>query len=77
MIFFNFINANILERTILKYFIIGFTYYNWSRGSSVSIVSDYRLDVWATAVRSLRDARVFPLAPVFRPALRPSEPPFQ
>jgi hypothetical protein len=30
-----------------------------SRGSSVSIVSDYRLDDWATAVRSPAEAKAF------------------
>jgi hypothetical protein len=46
-----------------------------SRGSSVSAVSDYRLDDQAIGVRSLRQGqRIFPLAPVSRPALRRTQP---
>jgi hypothetical protein len=33
----------------------------WSRGSSVSTVSDYRLDDWAIGVRSTVEAKDFPL----------------
>jgi hypothetical protein len=31
----------------------------WSWGSSVSVVSDYRLEDWATGVRSLAEAKDF------------------
>jgi hypothetical protein len=49
-----------------------------SWGRSVSIVSDYRLDNWATGVRSRADARRFSaLTFVSRPALTPTQPPIQ
>jgi hypothetical protein len=49
-----------------------------SRGSSVSIVSDYGLDDW-TIGGSIPDRGeiIFPLASVFRPALGPTQPPVQ
>jgi hypothetical protein len=46
-----------------------------SRGSSVSIVSDYGLDDWAIGVRSPEEQSIFPLTSVSRPALRPTQPP--
>jgi hypothetical protein len=49
----------------------------WSRVSSGSIVSDYRLDDREIGVRSRRGQRIFPLACVSRPALRPTQPPVQ
>jgi hypothetical protein len=45
-----------------------------SRGSSVSIVSDYGLDDRVIGVRSLGGAKDFPLTFVSRPALRPTQP---
>jgi hypothetical protein len=48
---------------------------NRSRGSSVSIVSDYGLDDRAIGVRSPAGEKVFPLASVSRPALRPNQRP--
>jgi hypothetical protein len=49
-----------------------------SQGSSVSIVSDYRLDNWAIKVRSPAGVkRIFPLDSVSRPALGPTQPPVQ
>jgi hypothetical protein len=44
-----------------------------SRGSSVSIVSDYGLDDRAIEVRSPAGARIFPLTSVSRPALGPTQ----
>jgi hypothetical protein len=41
--------------------------------NSVSIVSDYRM----TGVQSLADARILPVASVFRPDLRPTQPSIQ
>jgi hypothetical protein len=46
-----------------------------SRGSSVSIVSDYGLDDRASI--SGRGKRIFPIACVSRPALGPTQPPVQ
>jgi hypothetical protein len=48
-----------------------------SRGSSVSIVSDYGLDDRVIGVRSPAGAKDFPLASVSRPVLRPTQPPIQ
>jgi hypothetical protein len=48
-----------------------------SRGSSVSIVSDYGLDDRAIEVRSPAGAEDFPLTSVSRPALGPTQPPVQ
>jgi hypothetical protein len=48
-----------------------------SRGSSVSIVSDYGLDDRAIGVRSPAEAKDFPLTSISRPALRPTQPPVQ
>jgi hypothetical protein len=48
-----------------------------SRGSSVSIVSDYGLDDRAIGVRTPAEARIFPLASVSRPSLGPTQPPVQ
>jgi hypothetical protein len=48
-----------------------------SRGSSVSIMSDYRLDDRMIGVQSLVEAKDFSLASVSRPALRPTQPPIQ
>jgi hypothetical protein len=49
-----------------------------SRGSSVSIVSGYKLDDWAIEVRSPAEAKgCFPLASVSRLALGPTQPPVQ
>jgi hypothetical protein len=48
------------------------------RGISVSIVSDYGLDNREVEVRSPAEAkRIFTLASVFRPALRPTQLPVQ
>jgi hypothetical protein len=44
----------------------------WSRGSSISTVSDYGLDYRAIAGRG---KRILPLASVFRPTLGPTQPP--
>jgi hypothetical protein len=46
-----------------------------SRGSSVSIVSDYGLD--DRVIDPRQGQRIFLLAPVIRPALRPTQPPIQ
>jgi hypothetical protein len=52
--------------------------YAWSRGGSVSIVSDYGLDDRAIEVRSRAEAKeFFPLASVSRPALGSTQPPVQ
>jgi hypothetical protein len=48
-----------------------------SHVSSGSIVSDYGLDDRAIGVRSPAGQRIFPLASVSRPALRPTQPPIQ
>jgi hypothetical protein len=48
-----------------------------SRGSSVSIVSDYGLDDWAIGVRSPTGTKDFPVTSVSRPALGPTQPPVQ
>jgi hypothetical protein len=45
-----------------------------SRGSSGSVVSDYGLDDRAIGVRSRQGQKIFPLASVSRPALRPTHP---
>jgi hypothetical protein len=45
-----------------------------SQGSSVSIVSGYRLDDRAIGVRSPAGQRIFPLASVSRPALGSTQP---
>jgi hypothetical protein len=55
-----------------------FSFIYISRGSSVSIVSDYGLDNRAIEVRSPAEVkRMFPLASVSRPALGPTQPPMQ
>jgi hypothetical protein len=46
-----------------------------SRGSSVSIVSDYGLDDHGSIPGGVK--RIFPLASVSRPAVRPTQPPIQ
>jgi hypothetical protein len=46
-------------------------------GSSVSIVSAYRLDDRAIGVDPRLGQRIFPLTSVSRPALRPTQPPVQ
>jgi hypothetical protein len=46
-----------------------------SRGSSVSIVSDYALDDWGSIPGG--GQRIFPPSSVSRPALRPTQPPVQ
>jgi hypothetical protein len=43
----------------------------------VSIVTDNGLDDRAIEIRSPAEAKDFPLASVFRPALRPTQPPVQ
>jgi hypothetical protein len=48
-----------------------------SRVSSDSIVSDYGLDDRSIGVRSPAGAKDFPLSPVSRPALGPTQPPVQ
>jgi hypothetical protein len=48
-----------------------------SRGSSVSIVSDYGVDDWAIENRSRQGQRISPLTSVSRPALGPTQPPVQ
>jgi hypothetical protein len=49
-----------------------------SRGSSLSMVSDYLLDYRAIEVRSPAEAKgFFSLASVSRPALGPTQPPIQ
>jgi hypothetical protein len=48
-----------------------------SRGSSVSIVSDYGMYDLAIGVRSPVGPKIFPLAFVFRPALGPTKRPVQ
>jgi hypothetical protein len=53
------------------------TYIQRSRGSSVSTMSDYRLDDWMIGVQSLAEVKDFSLASVSRPALRPTQPPIQ
>jgi hypothetical protein len=55
-----------------------FSLFKRSQGSSVSIVSDYGLDDQAIVVQSPAEAKGFSsLAPVSRPALRPTQPPVQ
>jgi hypothetical protein len=51
--------------------------YRRSRGSSVSIVSDYGLDDRAIRVRSTAEAKDLYSSLVSRPALRPTQPPVQ
>jgi hypothetical protein len=46
----------------------------WSRGSSVSIVSECGLDDRTTGIRSAAEAKDFPLVSVLRPALGPTQP---
>jgi hypothetical protein len=48
---------------------------DWSRGSSVSTVSDYGLDDRGSILRQRQ--RIFPLASASRPALGPTQPPVQ
>jgi hypothetical protein len=45
--------------------------------SPVSTVHDCRLEDQAIGVRFPAEARLFPLAPVSRPAMRPTQPPIQ
>jgi hypothetical protein len=48
-----------------------------SRGSSVSIVSDYRLDYGRSGFDPRHRQKIFPLTSVSRPALKPTQPPVQ
>jgi hypothetical protein len=50
---------------------IVYTHRSWC--SLVTIVSDYRLDDREIGVRSRQRQEIFPLTPVSRPALRPTQ----
>jgi hypothetical protein len=60
----------------VRNFTFNFTlFYEWSRGSSGSMVSDYGLDDQGSIPRQRQ--RIFLLASAFRPALGPTQPPIQ
>jgi hypothetical protein len=70
-----------LENDLLQYSGLVFKFFfpgvdmGKSRGNSVSILSDYRLDDRGSVPD--RSKGIFPLASVSRPALRPTQPPIR